>query len=221
MPRGTVSRILNSLEAGIIVIAAEGPRYRQGRTVLRLARAVNMDDELVGVGKPEMDRLASDLGFTVKLSVVEGERVVVVAISEGSRPYGVTTKMGRRFPLHAGAASKVLLAFADEATRGSGRGNALAVYTYSMICDAGVLPAEFDDIRRERVDFDRGEHMSGIRAVAAPIFDVDGRCVAALSAPFLDGEASDAAATIHSGIETAAATISAALGASPRGGRLS
>lgn len=214
VPRSTVYRILNSLEAGGLVVVDQSARYRLGGGLLRLARTVPVDDDLVAVAKAPMDALAAATGSTVKLSVIDGEEAMVVAVAVGSQAYGVTTRVGRRFPLHAGAASKVLLAHAGRDVIDRILSRPLEAYTEETLCDPQVLRAQMETVRSDRVATDRGEYVRGVHAIAVPVFGPEGRCVAALSSPYLSGETDEALTQLKTALTESAKTISHRLGGS-------
>jgi len=139
IPRSTVYRVLNSLEARGLAVRGSDNLYRLGPQLPRLARAVPSGFDLVAVSRPLMEDLARALRCSVKLSVLDAGVALVVATAESPETYSVTTQVGRRFPLHAGAASKVLLAFSGE---GLGRrllGGALPGLTPATITDPATL----------------------------------------------------------------------------------
>ncbi|MGG5819073.1 IclR family transcriptional regulator [Falsiroseomonas sp. HW251] len=212
IPRSTVYRVLNSLEArGLVVRGAENA-YSLGPQLLRLARAVPSGFDLVAVARPLMDELARALRCSVKLSVREGEVALVVATAESPETYSVTTQVGRRFPLHAGAASKVLAAFGPEEVQARLLAAPLARLTPATITEADALRRVLEEVRRDRLAMDAGEFAPGIRAVAAPVFGPEGICVAALSIPYLDAEAARRERPIREGLRRCAGAISARLG---------
>jgi DNA-binding IclR family transcriptional regulator len=187
IPRSTVYRVLNSLEARGLVVRGEDDLYRLGPQLLRLARAVPGGFDLVALSRPLMEDLARTLCCSVKLSVLDDGMALVVATAESPETYSVTTQVGRRFPLHAGAASKVIAAFGGEAMRRLVLGGALERRTAATITDARSLDAELAEVRRRGHAIDRGEFAPGIHAVAAPVFGPEAQCVAALSIPYLEG----------------------------------
>jgi DNA-binding IclR family transcriptional regulator len=134
-----------------------------------------------------MDRLAADLGEGIKLSVLDTDGVLVLAAAQGRREYALTVAPGQRAAIHAGAASKLLLAHlrADEQALWLAR--PLAPYTPRTFTEAGKLRAELSKIRRQGWAQDRGETAPSILAFAAPVRARDGRVLAALSVPFLAG----------------------------------
>lgn len=217
IPRSTVYRILNSLEAHALVVRSGETAYRLGPKLLRLARAVPGGADLVSVARPAMEALAEEIGATVKLSVLEAGTALVVAVAEGPQTYSITTQVGRRFPLHAGAASKVLAAFAPAAVREALLAAPLPAATPATITDPAALAAELAEVRVRAFAEDRGEFVPGVCAVAVPVFGAGGGCVAALSVPHLQGTPAARREALARGVARAAAALTRLLGgAAPR-----
>lgn len=185
IPRSTVYRILNSLEArGIVLRDAQGS-YALGPQLIRLASAVSKGMDVVTLARPFMERLAAEQVVTVKLSTLDQGTALVVAVVESPKTYSVTTKVGSRFPLHAGAASKVLLAHADEETQRDFFATPLESVTSDTVADVETLRGLLPMVRQQGWSEDHGEFVVGINAVAAPVFGPNGRCICALSVPYV------------------------------------
>jgi len=212
VPRSTVYRVLNSLEARGLVVRGADTAYRLGPQLLRLARAVPAGFDLVALARPLIDELAHALRCSVKLSVLDGDAAVVVAVAESPETYAVTTQVGRRFPLHAGAASKILAAFGPDALRERLLAAPLSRLTPATITGRAALRDALDAIRAAGHAEDAGEFAPGIRARAAPVFGPDGACVAALSIPYLEGTPAAREAEIQSALLRCASAITARLG---------
>lgn len=212
IPRSTVYRVLNSLEARGMVVRGADAAYRLGPQLLRLARAVPAGFDLVALARPLMDALAHGLRCSVKLSVLDDDQALVVAVAESPETYAVTTQVGRRFPLHAGAASKVLAAFGPETLRERLFAGPLSRLTPDTITDGAALRDALRAIRAAGHAEDAGEFAPGIRARAVPVFGPEGACVAALSIPYLDGTPAGREAEIQSALLRCASAITARLG---------
>jgi DNA-binding IclR family transcriptional regulator len=212
IPRSTVYRLLNSLAAHDMVGRDAAGGFVLGARLLRLSRAVPRGHDLVSLARPVLERLAVELDAAVKLSIVDGNEALVVLVAESPRTYSVTTKVGRRFPLHAGAASKAMAAHFPPAAQAALLAERLPAHTPATITDPAQLRKQFARIRRERIAEDRGEFAHGIFALAAPVFDAAGSCVAAVSVPFFASEPAARAAAIRKGVAAAAAEVSTMLG---------
>jgi DNA-binding IclR family transcriptional regulator len=168
----------------------EGGAYHLGRRLLKLASHVAArvsDIDLAAICQPFMDRLAAELGEGIKLSVIDQQGVLVLAASSGRREYALTVAPGQRLPVHAGAASKLLLAYLAPDELDEWLSQPFAAYTAKTITDPKRLRAELGRIRRQGWASDRGENAPSIMAFAAPVFSKPGKLEAALSVPFLAG----------------------------------
>jgi DNA-binding IclR family transcriptional regulator len=174
LPRTTVYRILNTLQAHQVVRRDEHGAYHLGRRLVSLAQHVGpaaRDLDLAAAAQPFLDRLAADLGEGVSVSVIDPDGVFVLAAAQGRREYALTVAPGQRMPVHAGAASKLLLAHLPEEEIDAWLDRPLAGYTPRTITDAKRLRAELARIRRQGWAADRGENGPSIQAYAAPVFD--------------------------------------------------
>ncbi|MCT8990444.1 IclR family transcriptional regulator [Chelativorans sp. SCAU2101] len=219
LPRTTVYRILNTLQRHEIVRRDDAGTYTLGRRLLTLAAQVASRASEIDVGaiaQPFLDKLATELGESVKLSVIDEDGILVLATSQGRREYALTVAPGQRMPIHAGAASKLLLAHLPPEAIDYWLSTPLTVYTNRTITDPKRLRSELARIRRQGWAQDKGENAPSIQAFAAPVYDRRGKVVAALSIPFLAGtEPSRMEELRMAAIETARA-ISEAMPASNR-----
>ena len=118
LPRTTIYRILNSLQLHDMVRRDEAGAYHLGRRLIGLASHVAAGAstlDLVAFATPVLEQLSNDLGEGSKLSVLDNEGILVLAAVQGRRPYALSVAPGQRMPVHAGAASKLLLAFRPDA----------------------------------------------------------------------------------------------------------
>lgn len=194
LSRTTVYRMLNTLEEyGVVARTQGGTAFALGPALVRLARRATVATDAVSVCQPLIEQLARDSGQTVKVSILEHHEAVVVAVAPGSGPFSIAAKIGRTFPLHAGAASKLLLAHAGAAEISRALSRTLSRHTATTIVHPGELTAELDRIREQGWAEDRGEFVEGVRAIAVPVRDPAARVVAAISITFIAGlEAADA-----------------------------
>ncbi len=210
--RSTVYRTLNTLEAHGLVRRTPTERYVLGPTLLRLARAVPQGVDLVAIARPVLDRLAGTLATSAKLSIVDGSEALVVAVAEAPGAYSITTQVGRRFPLHAGAASKLLLAHLSLERRRSVLANRLLALTPNTITDPAALADALEQVRTNGYSEDLGEYVDGVRAVAAPVMNGFGECLAAVSVPFLASADPARAEAVKAAVIDAGRELSALVG---------
>lgn len=190
LPRTTIYRILNTLQLHDMVRRDENGAYQLGSRLLGLAAQVAAGGsavDLVAIAQPFLDKLAAEVGEGCKLSVLDGGGVLVLAAAQGRREYALSVTPGQRMEAHAGAASKLLLAFLPEPELDAWLARPLVAFTPRTMTDPRRLRAELARIRRLGWSQDKGESIPSIQAFAAPILDTRGTMVAAISVPFLAG----------------------------------
>jgi IclR family acetate operon transcriptional repressor len=138
--------------------------------------------ELTGVARPLMRQLMERSGETVNLAVEEGGEAIYVAQIECRKTMRAIARPGGRAAMHCSGVGKALLAAMPEdeveriiALRG------LPAATAKTITTPAGLRAELQAIRERGFAIDEEENAIGLRCVAAPIFDENGKPVAAIS----------------------------------------
>lgn len=176
--KSTASRLAAALErAGFL--ARAGQRYRLGVEVIRLGTVALRSFDLVATMQPGMEKVSQRTGETVNLAVPDGADVLNVA--EVPSTYILSCSggwIGRRTRPHAVANGKVLLAYGALPLP---LPDSLERYTPQTITTLDELAAELDQVRRDGYATAVAELEEGLVAVAAPVFDPAGACVAALS----------------------------------------
>lgn len=153
-----------------------GQLYRPGVELVRLGALAVDGIDLVAHLRPAMEMLSSRTGETVDLGVADGDAVLTVAEIRSTHLLSYAGWAGRRSPAHSASSGKVLLAFGALAPRFP-----LARHTGQTITDPGTLARELGEVRRRGWAFVAEEQEAGLMAMAAPVFDDGGKCVAALS----------------------------------------
>ncbi len=174
--KSTASRLAAAMErAGFL--ARAGKRYRLGVEVIRLGTIALRSFDLVATMQPGMEKVSQRTGETVNLAVPDGADVLNVA--EVPSTYILSCSggwIGRRTRPHAVANGKVLLAYGALP-----QPRTLERYTPRTITTCDGLARELDQVRRDGYAKAVAELEEGLVAVAAPVFDPAGTCVAALS----------------------------------------
>jgi IclR family acetate operon transcriptional repressor len=174
--KSTASRLAATLErAGLL--ARYGRRYRLGFEVIRLGALALQSFDLIESMQTAMDKLSRHTGETVNLAVPAGSDILNVAEVPSTFILSSTGGWtGRRTKPHAVANGKVLLAYGAIPVP-----RVLEKYTDHTITTREALEAELQAIRNDGYATAVAELEEGLVAVAAPVFDASGACVAALS----------------------------------------
>jgi len=174
--KSTASRLATALErAGFLT--RHGKRYRLGVEIIRLGALALQSFDIVEAMQPAMEKLAQQTGETVNLAVPDGADVLNVA--EIASTYILSASggwIGRRTKPHAAANGKVLLAYGAVPMP-----RALERYTDRTVASPDALAQEMAQIQRDGYATAVAELEEELVAVAAPVFNPAGACVAALS----------------------------------------
>jgi DNA-binding IclR family transcriptional regulator len=173
--KSTVSRLVATLE-GRGLVRRVGDRFAPGPELVRLGGLATRGLALTSLAREALRRLAQETGETVNLAVRQGDFALNVHQVETGHVVGVRDWTGRAFPLHCTANGKALLAF------GAGPfPDELPALTEWTFTDPTELQEEIDEVRERGYAVAVEELELGLHAVAAPIFDSAGSCIAAVS----------------------------------------
>ena len=117
MPKSSTHRLLGELAGLGIVRRTEDGRYSLGARLLYWGEAAAETFDLRVVAEPSMRRLRDAVGESVHLYLRDKDTRVCIAAVEARHELRPFIQLGRPLPLRAGAAGKLLLAFADEETQ--------------------------------------------------------------------------------------------------------
>lgn len=163
LPRPTAHRLLSALEAHHLV-ARDGKKFALGMRLLGWGARAAPARDLVESSRPILARLRDETGESTQLYVREGDHRVCVASSErASGGLRDTVHVGAIMPLARGSAGKVLLAWSED--RAEHR-----------------KAVELDHIKNLGWAESVAEREAGVASVSAPVFDRDGKLLAAVSA---------------------------------------
>jgi DNA-binding IclR family transcriptional regulator len=177
-----VFRMLHTLEKRGYVIRDPVRRTNAlGYRILYLANAVEHHDSLVGTANPILDELALACRENVNFLIRDGLTSLVVATRESSHQIRLFAQVGRHGPLHAGGASKVLLAYAPPDIVQAVLRSKLSVFTQHTMTDPIELEHVLAKIRADGYHVAANDLDEGAFSVAAPVYGPGTHVVAALS----------------------------------------
>jgi DNA-binding IclR family transcriptional regulator len=184
LPKSTVFRILVTLDnCGFVEQTSDGERYRLGLQVAYLGLAALQRLSIRREALPLMENLVERFEETCALGIFYQGSVMDIEVVHSDHVLTVTSEVGGRLPMHCTASGKALLAFLPPAVVKSVLARPLAVRTENTITSPSQLRKELAFIRRRGYAVDEEEYAVGVRAVAAPVSDIDGNVVAEISMP--------------------------------------
>lgn len=183
LPRSTVHRILNTLEASGVVSRIGSDKGYAVTPKLAMAATVNSGGTTLGaIAEPYLHRLVTVSEETAAVHVRTGNHRTCVAEVQGLRGIRWVRGRGWSAPVWSGAVGRVLMAGMsdDELDALLGRSDLQPLGRNSVVDDVDVRRL-VADARRQGWSSSESETVDGAAAVAVPIIDGDGATVGALS----------------------------------------
>ncbi|MGX1309605.1 DNA-binding IclR family transcriptional regulator [Amorphus suaedae] len=166
-------RYLASLmRAGLVARGGDGGQYVLGPLAVSVGLAAlgRLDPERRG--REAVHRLAHDLGETALLAVLANRGATVAAVEPAAQSVFMAVRVGSVLSMARSASGRAFLSFHDDPAVRAEAGTELS-------------PAEIDalvaEIRSAGVACVRDTMLAGISAVAAPVYDHEGRVVQVLT----------------------------------------
>lgn len=182
LPRATAHRIAASLRhIGLLDQDRERDSYRLGLKLFELGSRVLANLDLHRESVSHIARLLHLTGEAVHLCVFNGSRMVLIERRQLEAAPSNTITVMEEAPTHCTGVGKAFLAFQETETQDRLIGAGLERYTANTISDPLVLREELALVRQRGYALDMEEHQDAVRCVAAPIRDVTGRVIAAIS----------------------------------------
>lgn len=179
----TAHRILAAMTHARFVERQDAGNYRLGIRLLELGNLVKSRISLREVAQPFMQKLHEQIGESVNLGIRHEDEIVYIdRTSSGRSLVRVVYLVGGRAPLHITSLGKLFLAEdGPEKVRDYAKRTQLPGVTPTSLTTLPALEKELDKVRRHAIAFDNEEAETGLKCVAAPIRDDEGRLVAGLS----------------------------------------
>lgn len=180
--KSTVFRLLATLQRrGLVEQHPVDQRYGLGMALIRLARSVREELDVVALARPASEELSRVTGETVNISVLEGGTVInLEEVNRSDSLLGVSW-LGRHTSLHNTSNGKVFLAFMDHEQARQALAGPLTSTTEHTVVDPDVLTAQLEQVRETGYAWQYEELEPGLAAVAAPIRDAGGGVLATIS----------------------------------------
>lgn len=188
--KSSMFSLLRTMETLGWVVKDAGERYVLGagisyyNTVYNDSLKQNMN--LVERFLAESVQSVGAVGETFQLSVLDRDEIIYLAKQEGQSLVRLESSPGMRFPAHATAMGKMMLALLPEGElERRYPGKMLPAVTSRTLTDWSEFTAALAVIRKTGYALDQEEIIQGISCAAAPVLDAAGRAVAAVSTSML------------------------------------
>jgi IclR family KDG regulon transcriptional repressor len=166
----TYQRLLTLIEAGWVEQDQE-MRYRLSMHACRIAAAAMEQANMGTRVQPVLEMLVHRVKETASLAVLDRGLPCIISRVDSQSVLRAEQKIGTTMSLGGSASGRVLTAFADELTLGQ------LMESGEALASTEILVAT----RNDGYAISSGYTDSGVTAIAAPIFDIYGKCSSTIS----------------------------------------
>ncbi|EBB7288680.1 TPA: IclR family transcriptional regulator [Salmonella enterica subsp. enterica serovar Saintpaul] len=180
--KSSTSSLLNGMvEHGLL--RQEKDKYYLGLRLYELGNKAAEQYDIKKIALPILEEIRDNTGLTCHLGVLEGDAPIYLLKVESPQAIVIRSWEGKRLSLHSSGLGKVLIAWlsGEELEELLPPDQILTRFTDTTITDVNILKQELAGIRRRGWGYDNEEDSLGVRCIAVPVFNTQGKVIAALS----------------------------------------
>lgn len=179
--KSTVHRIISTLQAyGFAEKDPNTDRYKLGTRIMHLGLEALNSLDFRKVAIPYMKELVEISRETVQLAVLDGDEVLI--LEREYSPEAITVNLGLRGHVHCTAEGKVILAYHPvQGVIDILKSQVMHQYTINTITEINQFVSHLDKVRSQGFAINAEEMVEGVRAIAAPVYNHNGKVIATLS----------------------------------------
>ncbi len=175
-PKSTVHGLLSTMRESSVVAQDDEGRYMLGIRLFEYGCTLSSSWTILETAKPYIQHISYHTGEAVFLSILDRGEIITLDRADNRTGLQTSAEMGCRLPIHCTSQGKLFLAYMNEQEQQNIlRRTELREYTNHTITTLPALQKEFEQIRQQGYAIENGEYKKGLRSVAAPIFDQDGK----------------------------------------------
>ncbi len=181
IPFSTAHRTIKVLvDAGYLYRNPNSKVLSLGAKLYYLGKIANKSMNIINISLPLMERLRDITGETVNLYFREGNSRICYEHAESNQTLKHSAKLGKRFPLWAGASGKCFLSYLPENEFNDIVSEAKPL-TANTITSREQFVNEIRTIRSRGYSKSLSEREEGVASIAVPIFNQEGKVTACIA----------------------------------------
>lgn len=183
LSKSTTHRLLATLSSmNYVVKDPENDKYKLGLQVLFLSRNILNQNNIVSTARPYLEKLSAEINETVHLCVEDLGEITYIDKIESNQTIRMYSRIGSRAPMYCTAVGKILYSGMDPDyfEQSIAKVN-FQRKTPKTITSVEELRHEVTKVKQQGFALDDIENEEGIRCIAAPIYNHEGKIVASFS----------------------------------------
>lgn len=180
--KSAVYRMLATMEAlNVIQQNPENGKYRLGLKLFELGQKVAINKNFIAKARPHMEDLVQRAGETAHLAIYQNQKVYFLDKVVGRHDLQINSQIGSEKPIYCTGLGKIMLAFAEPDYKRVIKNLHIEAVTKNTIINKQQLVAEIEQIKKQGFALDMEENEIGLICVAVPVFNNQGKFIAAIS----------------------------------------
>ncbi len=167
--KSTVYNIVHTL-TDLDVLESDNGKFRFGPRLYVLGKAAETGSELIRIIHPSLEEIREKTNLTTFLGMRSGTKVIILDKAESTFELKVSSEIGTRISLLAGAHGKVLMSLLDddEINEILSKSELKRLTPFSCVNKKRYLEL-IKKVRKEGIAIEKEEYIEGIRALAVPL----------------------------------------------------
>jgi IclR family KDG regulon transcriptional repressor len=183
LPKSTAAGLIYTLEEnGYLYQNPNTRKYRLGFKLAERTGILLSQFDLRKIAAPILQNLSNNCSESVNLGILDGNYIVYIERIHGSNMLGMRSEIGKHERIHSTALGKAIISTLSEAEINQILENyEFLPVTANTIINRNKFLDELQITKQRGFATDDQENEIGGRCVAAPIFDLSGKAIAAIS----------------------------------------
>ena len=136
---------------------------------------------LTAVAGPAMQDLANRINQSIHMSILQSGRLLVVAQVDCPDHFLATVRLGANIPIYTSASGRAVAAYLND----EDLAHLLAATGDEPMAARAAFLSDLAGVRVNGFYAGASHNVSGVLALSAPVFDMTGKVVAAVTTPFI------------------------------------
>jgi IclR family KDG regulon transcriptional repressor len=168
--KSTVFNMVHTLNDLGILEKSGGNKFQFGMHLYTLGKAAGLSSELISTVHPHLEKINQETKLSAFLGIRSGLRAIIIDKADTAFDIKISSEIGMRIPLFAGAGGKVLLAqLSDDEVDDILSKNELQKFTPNSCVNKKKYKEMVIKARTEGIAMDMEEYIEGIRGFAVPL----------------------------------------------------
>jgi DNA-binding IclR family transcriptional regulator len=180
--KSRIHRLCSTLVALGFLTRMPSSSYRLGPKLMTLGKVYERTNSLITLSKSIMKQLADSTGESVALFQLDGLHCICLSREYGTSSLVFDIQEGEKMELHASAAGRIFMSYGPkELSETVLNQPTLKKFTSETITNPKTLAKKLSSIKKRGYEVNRGERELEVAAIAAPVFNYEGKIESVLT----------------------------------------